>query len=316
MAFVSTTEINSLTHRNLRRTIVDQRYGSQTLLAILRAKNRIKIEDGGAIVCQPIIVAFNEAGGSYSGADVWNVDAVEEFSEYELKWKMEYQPVTITGDDRLANTGREQSINFVTAKQDKAIMDLMDKISSQLFSDGSGNDTKDIDGLAAAVNNATGFQYYLNIDRSANPWWQAQVFAPSSATALSAGNMATIYNSATTDLEQPNLHVTTKAAKGLYEALITPGERLVDDFVGNLGFDNVAYKGKPMVEDSHCPAGYMYMLNLERLRLVIHKDRNFTFRDFNEPVDQDVQIGVWLCRLNLECQKPAAQGVLNNILNG
>lgn len=316
MPFISTTEMNALTHRKLRRTIIDQRYKSQTLLAILRARERIQIEDGGALICQPILVDFNETGQSYAGADVWNVDPNEEISEYELKWKNLKTTVTITGDDRLSNTGREQSINFLTAKQDTALMKLMDLISGQLFGDGSGNDTKDIDGLAAAVNSATGYQQYLNLDRLANPWWAAQAFQPAVATALSAGNMAQVFSAARTDIEVPSVHITTKATYNLYEALVTPGERLVDDFVGNLGFDNIAYKGKPLVEDSHCPAGTLYMLNLTLCRLVVHKDRNFTFRDFSEPVDQDAQIGHWLVRCNLEVQKPAANGVMTNILNG
>lgn len=316
MPFISTTEMNALTHRNLRRTIIDQRYKSQTVLAILRAANRIVIEDGGAIIAQPILVDFDDAGGSYAGADVWNIDSNEVISAYELRWKNEEQPVTITGDDRLANSGREQSVNLLKARQDTALMRMMDRVSGQIFGDGSGNDTKDIDGLAAAVNDAAGFQQYLNIDRLANPWWAAQTFKPAVATALSAGNMGQVFSATRTDTEVPSVLVTTKATYNLFEALVTPGERLVDDFVGNLGFDNIAFKGKPLVEDSHCPAGTLYMLNLDHVRLVVHKDRNFTFRDFTEPVDQDAQVGHWLLRTNLEVRKPSANGLMTNIQNG
>lgn len=314
--FISTSEMNSLTLRNLRRVIIDQRYKSQTLLAILRAKKRIVIEDGGNIIVQPILAQLNQTAQSYSGADVWNVDPNEEFTNYALEFKQFKVSVTITGKDRLANQGRSQSINFVKAKQDSAILALFNMLSGQLFSDGSGNNGKDLDGIAAAVNNASGFQVYLGIDRIANPWFQAQTFFPSAATALSAGNMTTVFQACRTDIEVPDVIVTTKAAYGLYEALVTPGERLVDDFVGNLGFDNIAFKGKPLVEDSHCPAGFMYFLNLDHLRLVVHKERNFTFRDFQEPDDQDVQIGHWLLHSNVELRKPASCGVQNNILNG
>lgn len=316
MAFIPTSEMNALTHRNLRRTIIDQRYKSQTLLAIMRAKDRIVIEDGGAIIAQPILVDFSQSAGSYAGADVWDLDTNEVFSAYEIKFKNLRSSCTITGEDRLSNTGREQSINLLKGRQDEALMRLFDIISGQLFSDGSGNNMKDIDGLLAAVNDATGFQVYLGIDRNANPWWQAQTFKPAAATALSAGNMQTVFSAARIDSEVPNLIVTTKAAYNLYENLVTPGERLVDDFVGNLGFDNIAFKGQPLVEDSHCPAGVMYMLNLFHNRLFVHKDRNFRFRDFEEPIDQDVQVGTWLVRANMENRKPSANGYLNNILNG
>jgi hypothetical protein len=48
----------------------------------------------------------------------------------------------------------------------------------------------------------------------------------------------------------------------------------------------------------------------------VHKDNNFRFRAFNEPTNQDVQIGHWIVYGNFECRKPKANFVYRNIQGG
>lgn len=316
MPFISTSEMNALTHRNLRPTIIDQKFKSATMLGIFRGKKRLKLEDGGSIISQPILSQINQTAMSYSGADVLNATAQEEFTDYELPWKQATVSVVITGLQREQNSGREQSINFVKNKQESALLALFNLMAGWVYGDGSGNNGKDWDGFGAAINNAAGFQTYLGIDRIANPWWQAQVFDPGVATALSGGNMMTLYMSTRTDEEVIDVISGTKAGYQQYWGLLTPGERYVDDSIGNLGFDNIAFQGKALVEDSHQPAGTMTFWNLDHCRMVIHKNQNFRFKDFQEPDAQDLQVGWWRAYGNYECRKPASCGVYRNILNG
>ncbi len=316
MPFISTAEMNALTHRNLRPTIIDQRFQSATMLGIFRGKKRLKVEDGGSIISQPVLAQINQTAMSYSGADVLDATAQEEFTDYELNWKQATSAVTVTGLDRERNSGREQSINFVKNKQESALLALFNLLAGFVFANGTGNSGKDWDGFSAAINNANGFQNYLGIDRVANPWWQAQLFNPGTPTALSAANMMSLFMATKTDEEVIDVISATKAGYAQYWNLLTPGERYVDDTIGNLGFDNIAFQGKALVEDSHNPTGYMYFWNLDHCRMVVHKNKNFKFRDFQEPDNQDIQIGRWLVYGNFECRKPAACGVYQNILNG
>jgi hypothetical protein len=314
--FLSTNEINTFTNRNVRRTAIDIAYKSATMLAILKAKKRLQLEDGGSIITQPILNGINGTAMTYSGADVLDVTAQEEFTNYELPWKQATVAVTITGIDEARNQGKAQQLNLVKNKQESALLALMNKLAGQVFADGTGNNGKDWDGFIAAINNANGFQNYLGIDRVANPNWQAQVFDPGAPTALSTGNMMTLFMASRTDEEVIDLISTTNAAYQIYWGLLTPGERYVDDFVGNLGFDNIAFQGKPLVTDSHNPAAQMFFWNLDHCRMVVHRDKNFKFRPFQEPVNQDVQIGRWIVYGNFECRKPSSCAVYRNIQNG
>ena len=307
--------MNALTERNLRQSIIDQRFSSATMLGIFRGKKRIKLEEGGSIIAQPILSQINQTAQSYSGADVLNGTAQEEFTAYELNYKQATVAVTITGMDRERNNGRFQSLNFVKNKQESALLALFKLMAGWVFSDGSGNAGKDWDGFLGAINNAAGFSNYLGIDRTANPWWQGQVSDPGVATALSAPTMMTLFMATKTDEEVIDVISTTKGGYVQYWNLLTPGERYTDDVIGNLGFSNLAFQGKAVVEDSNNPAGTMYFWNLEHCRMVVHRNKNFVFRPFQEPDNQDIQIGRWLVYGNFECRKPSSCGVYRSILN-
>lgn len=314
--FLSTSEMNVFTHRNIRKTAVDQILKSATMLAIMRAKKRIQYEDGANIVVQPVFMQLNQTAMTYAGADVLESSTQEEYTGYELPFKQATAACTITGIDKRRNSGKAQQLNLLKNKQQSALLAMVNMLAGQVFGDGTGNSGKDWDGFAAGINNAAGFQTYLGIDRIANPWWQAQMFNPGVATALATGNMMTIFLAARTDLEVIDVISTTKATYAIYANLLTPGERYVDDFVGGLGFDNLAFQGKPIVEDSHNPQGEMWFWNLDHCRLVIDEGRNFIFGGFKEPVNQDIEIGRWYVYGNFENRKPASNARYQNILNG
>lgn len=314
--FVSTAEINAFVERKLRQTIIDQRFQSRALLGIMRAKKRLIKEDGGSIVSQPILAQPNQTAITYSGADILPTDAQEEFTTAEIQWKQAQASVTINGIDKARASGKSAQLNLVKNKIESAYMALFDKIGAQVFANGTGNSGKDWDGLTAGVANAAGFQVYLGIDRVANPWWQAQVFNPGTATALSVASMMTLWMQCKTDEERVNLISATKTGYATYWSLLTPQEIFVDSSVGNLGFDNISFQGSPLVDDAGQPAGTMNFHNLDHERLFVHKDVDFVFDGFQTPVNQDTDTGHVKVYGNFEVRKPAACGVYQNISNG
>lgn len=314
--FVSTAEINAFVERKLRQTIIDQRFQSRAVLGILRAKKRLIKEDGGSIVSQPILAQPNQTAITYSGADLLPTNAQEEFTTAEIQWKQAQASVTINGLDKARASGKSAQLNLVKNKIESAYMALFDKIGSQVFANGTGNNGKDWDGLTAGVNNASGFQVYLGIDRVANPWWQGQVFNPGTPTNLSTASMMTLWMQCKTDEERINLISATKTGYATYWSLLTPQEIFVDSSVGNLGFDNISFQGSPLVDDFGQPAGTMNFHNLDHERLFVHKDVDFVFDGFQTPVNQDTDTGHVKVYGNFEVRKPSACGVYQNIANG
>ena len=313
--YLSTSEVNTFANRYIRTNIIDQRYKSRALLGVMNSKARVKRIDGGSIIAQPILAQPNQTASSYFGADVFSADAQEEFTNVQIRWCGAYASATVVGTDKLRCTGRAAALDLVQAKTESAYMACFDKVGSYVFGNGNGNNGKDWDGLAAGINNAAGFQVYNGIDRVANPWWQAQVFNPGSSTALSSASMMTLYTQCQVDEERIGMIVTTQTGYASYWALLTPNERFLDDTVGNLGFTNVAFQGAAVVMDSGCPANTMYFINLDHVRLILHKDREFVFEGFIRPYNQDVEVGQVLALGNLEVRKPSSCGVYQNISN-
>lgn len=282
----------------------------------MRSKKRIVHESGGSIISQPILAQPNETAITYSGADILPTDAQEEFTTYELPWKQAQASVTIIAIDKLRASGKRAQLSLVKNKVESAYMALYDKIGAQVFANGSGNGGKDWDGLGAAVNNASGQQVYLGIDRVANPWWQAQVFDPGTLTALSSASMMTLWMQCKTDEERVQLISATKTGYASFWQLLTPQEIFVDSQIASLGFDNIAFQGCPLVDDSGQPANTMNFHNLDHERLVIHEKRDFEFEGFIKPTNQDVETGHIFVLGNYEVRKPSATGVYRNVSNG
>jgi hypothetical protein len=314
--FVSTAEINAFVERNIRKVIIDERFQSKAILGILRGKKRLIREDGGSIISQPILAQPNQTAITYSGADVLPTDAQEEFTTYELQWKQAQVSVTINGIDKARASGKAAQLDLVKNKIESAYMALFDKLGSQVFANGTGNATKDWDGLTAGVNNAAGFQVYLGIDRVANPWWQGQVFNPGAPTALSTASMMTLWMQCKTDEERIHLISATKTGYASYWQLLTPQEWFVDSEIASLGFRNIAFQGCALVDDAAQPAQTMNFHNLDHERMVVHKDVDFVFDGFIRPVNQDTDTGHVFVYGNFEVRKPAACGVYQNISNG
>jgi hypothetical protein len=316
LPFVSTAEINAFVRRNLQTSIIDQRYGSRAFLGILKSKKRLKLIDGGSIYAQPILANPNQTAITYSGADILPTESQEEFTSFELPWKQAQASVTIVGIDKMRATGKESQLNYVKTKTESAYMALYDKVGQQVFANGTGNGGKDWDGLGAGVNNAAGFQVYAGIDRIANAWWQAQVFNPGTATALSTASMMTLWMACKTDEERIQLITATKTGYSSFWQLLTPQEIFVSSEVASLGFDNIAFQGSPLVDDSGQPSGTMNFHNIDNEELFVHSQRDFMFNGFDTPIDQDVEAGHVFVYGNFIVKKPSSCGVYQNLSNG
>ncbi len=89
--------------------------------------------------------------------------------------------------------------------------------------------------------------------------------------------------------------------------------------MANSGFQNLMFKGAPVVFDDDIPAGTtagsgrMYMLNTKYLSLVGHSDVWFKPTPFVRPTNQDSVFSQILCYGQLTISNRARQGVLDDI---
>src|SRR3990167_4165473 len=111
-------------------------------------EKRKDFEDGGPNIIEPIIYATGTSE-SYSGYDVLDTTAEEEFTAASFQRRFYHRAVVISREDELKNSGsNQQVISLVQAKWKNAEISLRDKFGTDLYVDGGGTA---IDGLADVV---------------------------------------------------------------------------------------------------------------------------------------------------------------------
>jgi len=290
-------QINSITQKKFIPKLQDAIYDSNVLLKKMKAGEGYKKIDGGERIIQPLEYAQISAAGTYSGTDLLSTTDNETFSAAEYTWKQYYANISITGLDKLKNSGDSQVIDFVKSKVQAA-----EKTMAQLLGDGlysNGTDSKAIVGLRYAYANTNTIG---GIAQSSYSWWNTQ--KDSTTTTLTLAAMQAIDNSCTVDNESPDLITTSRSIYNSYWALLQPQQRFVDSGKASAGFQNLMFNSKPVVVDSKVPSAHMCFHNMKFMALQVHKDADMKFLPFVKPINQDVESAkvLWagaLCYSNL-----------------
>lgn len=300
------------------KTLVDNIFGSNALFYLMAGTEKVrnangrgyKELDGGLKIVEPLLYASNSTAGSYSGYDVLDTDPQEGMTNAEFEWKQYSVSVSISGKEKRQNNGETAVLNLLEGKIMQAEMSLIESMNGDLFTDGTGNASKDLTGLVLAIDSAG---TYGNIDRTTETWWAAQETAVTGP--LTIGVMRTKYNDCSNGYskDHPELIVTDQDEYEAYEAKLQPDMRFADNKLGDAGFENLKFKGAQIVFDEQCNAGVMNFLNMKYLGLRVHKDARFTVTDEQRPVDQDAFVKQILFMGNLVSSNCRRQGKLTGL---
>lgn len=302
--------ILSTTLKNYRKTLTDNIHKSNAVFLFIKENGGMRTEDGGERLVEPLMYGKNSTAGSYSGYDLLDTTPQEGIDSAEFNWKQYSASISISGKEERQNNGSRRIINLFEAKVTQAELSLKEQMTTGLFSDGTGNGSKDLTGLAAMVSNSG---TYGGINSATYTWWQAGV--ESTAEALGLPKMRTAYNTASVGgKDTPDLIVTTQTLYESYETLFTnvaisgggshfqtPSEGMKK--VADGGFQALQFKGVPIVWDEQCQSGTMYFLNTKHMKLVAHKDANFSTSNFVKPENQDARVAQVLFMGNLTCNR-------------
>ena len=89
-------------------------------------------------------------GGSYSGYDTLGTSAQDVLTTATFPIKQYATVVMFNGLEELENAGKEKIIDVVEARVDNAFHSIENLINQHLYLDGTGNNGKNVTGLAAA----------------------------------------------------------------------------------------------------------------------------------------------------------------------
>ena len=301
----------SSTAEHRRKDLIDNFFGSAPLFIRLRKRNQIPVKGGNVIEVKHIYGGFT--AGSYGRGTEFNTETKEFATTLVFNWKFNYAAINLDVIDVDLNDSPEQVFDLVDAAMETAELSLVDELADQLFGDGTGNGSQDLDGLAIAV---SGTGTYGGLARGTD----AQGASIRAAFEDSTGGTATLnflntnFGSATVAREKPDLFVTTQTVWNALWARSQPSERNNGgDDLREIGMDTIRLNGASIVVDSHCPSGYLYMLNTKFFELYSHRRWDFRFRGFMEPTNQQRQIGQLLYWGNLVNRSPRLNGVLTGL---
>lgn len=295
----------STTLKKYRSTLTDNIFKSNAVFYHLKENGYVKEEDGGERIVEPLMYGKNTTAKSYSGYDVLDTTPQEGIDSAEFNWKQYSVSISISGKEERQNAGRSKIIDLLDAKTKQAEMSLTEQLTSDMFTDGTGNGGLGLTGLKAMVAN-TGT--YGGINSATYTWWQAGYNSTSEALALD--DMRTGFNTASIGgKDTPSLIVTTQTLYEKYEGLCSTTIQMNSEGTKKLadaGFQTLQFKGVPLVWDEYCNSTDMYFLNSKHMKLTIHKDANFETTDFVKPENQDAKVAQILFMGNLTCNRRAS----------
>jgi hypothetical protein len=301
----------STTLQNYQPTLVDNIFKDLVLLNHLNERGRVRVEEGGTQIIEPLMYAVNDTVATYSGYDAIDLTPQEGISAAEYDWKQMAASIAISGIEEAKNRGTEAIIKLLNAKIMQAEMSLKTTLNEQLYgSAAAGSDFNGLGNIVATQNNTVG-----GIDANTNTWWNPTQGTTMGAT-LALQNMADVYNRASKGSDVPDLIVTNTSLFEKYESLLTNQVRYQDVAKANAGFQNLMFKQTPIVFDlelavdtSDAP---MYFLNTKYLKLTGLNGYWFTTTDFmnGTVAGVDARYALVLAYGQLTCSNRQRQGYL------
>lgn len=314
--------LTSMTLKNYRNTLADNLTGHEALLWELKNKGFIRDEDGGTSIVEPLMYGRNNTVRSYSGYDPLDNTPQEGFTAAEYEWKQIAGSVTISGKEEFQNQGSKTRVVGLLKSKTMQLQTSMElEVSRMLHGDGTGNAGKDFGGLGLLVEDGAAWSVVGGIDSNTDTWWRNQ-WIGGTATFASAGvsRMTRLFNSISRKNVKPRLILTDQYIFEAYEATLVPNERFINTRIGDAGFDNLTFKGVPIVfdqdmafEDLATDEHQIVMLTTEYLSFVIGKGKKFVVTPFQSPDNQDAKVSHVILYANLVCSNRGRNGRITDL---
>lgn len=315
-------ELISTTLNNyVSTTLEDNIFNQMVLFKWMNDKGGLKeYQDGGNKIIVPLLMGKNSTAKSYSGYDIIDTTPQEGIANAAYDWKQEAVSITIDRRSERINSGKHAVINLLKSKIMQAELSLQDMFNKQLFGDGTGNEGKDLLGLAAIVDATPSTGIVGGIDAATYSFWRNyQGTSSGSSFSLLFKSMRTAYNtqSAGSAGDHPDLFLTSQTVYEGFEGLLVTSVNynvgMVDAKLADIGFENYKFKGARVVWDSYCPSDSMYVLNSKYLKLYVDTKTDFINTPFITPGNQDARTARIQWMGEFCCSNRSKQGVITSI---
>jgi hypothetical protein len=278
--------------------------------------------DGGRSINGPIEYALNTTFRSYSDTEPIDTTRIDVFDEFTFPWREYAGTVVLSELEKAKNQGEGRKFNLQEGKLENLKNSAHNILNAAMYGDGTGNNNKDLQGLALLVSATPTSGSPGGINRATFTFWRnLQTSGAQSVTAFDnlRSSMRSSYNSASAgvDEQHPEYAVTDQTTLQGYEAILLANERITDKTKSqaNAGFKNswFMFKDIPVAYDRACTVGAMYLLNYSNLKLAYQK--GYWLKGFPavDPANQTIEVFKVMCIANLYTNNPRRLAVITAI---
>jgi len=341
MAFANSTvtDIIATTIQSRSGELADNVTNNNALLRRLKSKGNVRPFSGGNVILEEIM--YNDSNqanvNSYSGFEILNIQQNSPISAAQFAITQYAAAVSISGLEMLQNAGKEAFIDLLEGRMKVAEGQLMNRLASDIYQDGTANSGKNITGIKAAVADSPGSGVYGGIDRGTWAFWRNQSYSAvnNGGSAASAANIQQYMTALAIRLvrgtDKADLIVADNTYFQYYVNSLQAIQKVSDPEQAGAGFASLKFYGGGQSADvvldggiysggdavsstwSGAAANHMYFLNTNYLFFRPHKDRNFVpIGGERQAVNQDAVVKLIGWAGNLTCSGAQFQGVLTS----
>lgn len=317
MAPPNVSELATVSIENRSGKLRDNYTNNNATFAQLKRKGRIRYFSGGTQINEEMTYQNNVNVSSYSGVDQLPVGQQDVMTSAVFNIKQYAAAVIISGLEQIQNAGKERIIDLLEGRMKNAEGSLFNRISQDLYLDGTGNGGKNITGFGAGIVSSPSTGVYGGIDRSLWPFWRNQTQSSGGMTANNIqANMNQLWAKCVRGKDRPDLIIFDNVFWADYQASLQAQQRFTDPKVGELGFPTIKFMDADVVLDGgiggQMPASQGLFLNTEYIYLRPFKERDMVplSPDKRAPINQDVEAALIGWAGNLTCAGAQFQGFL------
>ena len=308
------------TWQNMKSQVGDNIFAATPFWFWLQKGGGIENVEGGRFLTEPLRYAKSDNVAWVQKGSTVSLAEKEFITVAKYDWRYLVDSVVRFGVDDQQNRGKNLIINLMNAKLQNAQDTLVDTLETALAGTvATSGAITGMTGLQRAVpDDPTAATAYGGLDPSSYTWWrnQATNMTGESFAAYGLTRMRTMYNNCMNNLgmDRPNILVSGQTPYEYYEDEVEEQKRIVNKVLGDAGFENIQYKGVPMVWSPAIAATRMYFLNTKFIKLKRDPMLNFDMTAWKDiPNQVNDRVAQIIIALELCVSRRRCQGVIYNI---
>ena len=282
MAITTLTEtldnLYTTTWQNMKSSVADQIFDATPFWFWMRANGMLESVEGGRFLTEPLRYAKSQNVEFVTRGSSVDLSDQEFLTLAKEDWKYLVDTIVRFGVDDQQNRGKNAILSLVTAKLDNSKDSLIDTIETRLAGAAGTNQFNGLLDIVPDDPTVTGATLH-GIDPSDKTWWQSKERDFNALDSTFSGDgvigMNNLLNECSNNLRQdtPDIIVSGKHPFELYWEETLEQRRVVNKVMGDAGFQNIEFRGIPMVWSPTINSslitsvdGRMYFLNTRFLK--------------------------------------------------